>query len=108
MQKARTGTKASVFRTAVALLNRSWAEVGAGDLAPFVDERTMAEHNLAADVVDVLDARGRFHGWLRIEDGLLLGGAFAYGHPDREAAANGDERRGVSVDGRRVESLADL
>ena len=38
---------------------RSWAEVGADDLAPFVDERTLSEHVLAADVLDVLDSQGR-------------------------------------------------
>jgi hypothetical protein len=108
MQKARTGSKASVFRTAVALLNRSWAEVGADDLAPFVDEHTRAEHALAADVVDVLIARDRLHGRLHIEDGMLVGGPFAYGHPAREAAAAHGARSGVYVDGEQVTSLADL
>lgn len=107
MKKARTGTKASVFRTAVSLLNRSWAEVGADDLAPFVDEPTRIEHLLAADVVDVLDARDRLRERLRIEDGMLVGGPFAYRHPHREAADD-DARSGVFVDGRRIESLAEL
>lgn len=107
MQKARTGSKASVFRTAVALLNRSWAEVGADDLRPFIDERTATEHSLAADVVDVLMARGRIRGRLHIEDGMLVAGPFAYGHPEREAAAHG-ARSGVLVDGRQISSLAEI
>jgi hypothetical protein len=106
VRKARTGTKASVFKTAVDLLQRSWVEVGAGDLAPFVDERTMAEHVLAADVADVLDARGLLPHHLRIDDGLLVGGPFAYGHPGRDGG--GDRRAGVLVDGRPVTALDQL
>jgi hypothetical protein len=105
VSKARTGTKASVFRTAVALLQRSWTEVGADDLAPFVDERTWAEHTLAADVVDVLESRGELDHHLRITDGLLVGGRFSYGHPGRDG---GDRRAGVLVDGRPITSLAQL
>lgn len=108
MQKARTGTKAGVFRTAVALLQRSWAEVGAEDLAPFVDERTRVEHALAADVVDVLHARGRLAGRLRVVGGSLVAGPFAYGHPDRESAVRTGAPGGVLVDGRPVRSLSDL
>lgn len=103
--KARTGTKAAVFRTAIELIQRSWAEVGADDLAPFVDERTYAEHRLAADVVDVLEARGELDVRLRIVDGLLVGGRFAYGHPGRDGS---DRRAGVLVDGREISSLAQL
>jgi hypothetical protein len=108
VQKARTGTKASVFRTSVALLNRSWAEVGADDLTPFVDERTRIEHLLAADVVDVLVARDQLHDRLHLDDGMLRSGAFAYGHPEREAAHHHGADSGVFVDGRRIESIADL
>jgi len=106
VHRTRTGTKAAVFRTAINLLQRSWAEVGADDLAPFVDERTMVEHVLAADVADVLDARGLLPRRLRIEDGLLVGGPFAYGHPGRDGG--GDRRAGVLVDGRPVTALAQL
>lgn len=105
VSKARTGSKAAVFRTAVDLLQRSWAEVGAEDLTPFVDDRTMVEHRLAADVVDVLDSRGLLPSRLRIADGFLVGGPFAYGHPGRDGS---DRRAGVLVDGRTITSLAQL
>jgi hypothetical protein len=108
VQKARTGSKASVFRTAVALLNRSWAEVGADDLAPFVDERTRAEHQLAADVVDVLIAHDRLHDRLHLEEGIVVSGPFAYGHPEREAALTQGGASGVFVDGQAITSLAEL
>lgn len=103
--KARTGAKAAVFSTAVRLLQRSWAEVGADDLSPFVDERTWPEHALAADVADVLAARGELPDRLRIVDGLLVGGRFAYGHPGRDG---GDRRSGVLVDGLPITSLAQI
>jgi hypothetical protein len=108
MLKARTGTKASVFRTAVGLLNRSWAEVGADDLAPFVDADTRVEHAFAADVVDLLVAHDRLQSRLRLEGGMLVGGPFAYGHPRREAARRDGARGGVYVDDRRIESLTEL
>jgi hypothetical protein len=105
LYKARTGTKAAVFRTAVNLVQRSVTEVGADDLAPFVDERTWAEHNLAADVADLLAERGQLPERLRLVDGLLVGGAFAYGHPGRDG---GDRRAGVLVDGRTITRLDQL
>jgi len=103
--KARTGAKASVFRGAVTLLQRSSVQVGADDLSPFVDDRTLVEHALAADVVDLLVGRGLISARLRIVDGLLVGGPFAYGHPGRDG---GDRRTGVLVDGRPITSLTQL
>jgi hypothetical protein len=97
VHKARTGTKAAVFRNAVDLVARSWAEVGADDLAAFVDEDTRAEHVLAADVLDVLTSRGRVHERLRLVDSAAVSGPFAYAH-----------HAGVVVDGRRVSSLSEL
>ena len=105
MHKARTGAKAASFRTAIDVLARSWAEAGAEDLAPFVDERTCAEHAFAADVLDVLSSRGLIHGRLRLADGLAVAGPFAYGHPGRDDA---DHRVGVLVDGRPVTSLTEI
>jgi hypothetical protein len=103
--RARTGAKAAVFRTAIELLQRSWAEVGAEDLAPYVDERTYVEHNLAADVLDLLEMHGAVADRLKIDDGMLVGGSFAYGHPGRDG---GDRRAGVLVDGREITSLTQL
>lgn len=105
VSKARTGTKASVFRNAVRLIQRTWTEVGADDLAAFVDERTWVEHTLAADVADVLETRGGLDHHLRIVDGLVVGGRFGYGHPGRDGA---DRRAGVLVDGHPVTSLTQL
>lgn len=108
MQKARTGSKAPVFRTAVSLLQRVSTEVGAADLAPFVDDRAFADHALAADVLDVLRSRGVWEGRLRVDDGWLRGGAFAYGHHEREAAVRGGETSGVFVDDHPITALSDL
>ena len=96
LHKARTGTKAAVFRDAVDLVARSWAEVGADDLAPYVDEATYAEHVFAADVLDVLTSRGVVTQRLRLADARAASGPFAYG------------RGGVFVDGRPVTSLTEL
>lgn len=96
LHKARSGTKAAVFRDAVDLVARSWAEVGADELAPYVDEGTRAEHAFAADVLDVLTARGVVTERLRLVGGLAVSGPFAYG------------RTGVRVDGRTVTSLTEV
>ena len=96
LHKARTGTKAAVFRDAVDLVARSWSQVGADDLAALVDEDTRAEHAFAADVLDVLTSRGLVSERLRVSDGRAASGPFAY-------------RRGaVAVDGRSVSSLTEL
>jgi hypothetical protein len=108
LQKARTGTKAGVLRTAVALLQRSWAEVGADDLTPFLDDRTRTEHDLAASVLDTLYERGRLTERLRIVDGSLLGGPFAYRHLGSHAVTELGEPAGIHVDGRPVRSVDDL
>ena len=102
LQKTRTGTKAGVFRVAVALLQRSWAEVGADDLEPFVDDLTRAEHQLAADILDRLHAEGRLTERLRIVDGAVASGPFAYRHRASHAVTDLGQPAGVHVDGRLV------
>lgn len=108
MQKARTGTKASVFRTAVALLQRSWADAGAADLDPFLDQNARKQHRLAADVVELLESRGVSCGRLRVEDGTLVGGPFAYRHPESRAVVDRGKTPGVHVAGQQVETLSDV
>jgi hypothetical protein len=105
LTKARTGTKAPRFKAAVALLQRSWRPVTPEDLAPFVDPRTAEEHGLAADVVDLLHSRGELVEPLRIIEGWVRGGRFAYAHPGRDGA---DRRAGVLVDDRQVTSVAQV
>jgi hypothetical protein len=100
LQKARTGTKAGVFRVAVSLLQRSWAEVGAEDLEPFLDDATRAEHALAADAVDRLHAEGRLTERLRLIDGAVTSGPFTYRHPGSHAVTELGLPAGVHVDGR--------
>jgi len=97
LQKARTGTKAGVFRVAVSLLQRSWAEVGAEDLEPFVDDETRAEHEQAADVLDRLQAEGRLTERLRIVDGQVVSGPFTYRHRRSEAVRERGLAAGVQV-----------
>lgn len=105
MQKTRTGTKAGVFRVAVALLQRSWAEMGAVDLERFVDADTMKQHELAADAVDILSFDGALPDRLKILDGTLAIGPFAYRHPTSSAVTERGEAPGVFVDGRLITSL---
>jgi hypothetical protein len=99
LQKARTGTKAGVFRVAVALLQRSWAEVGAEDLEPFLDERSRADQAVAADVLDRLHAEGRLVERLRIIDGAVTSGPFTYRHHRSHAVTELGHPAGVHVDG---------
>jgi hypothetical protein len=94
LHKTRTSTKAAAFRTAVNLVQRTWATSGADDLAPYIDEATAAEHRFAADVAGLLAARGDLPDRLTIADGALVGGPFFY-------------RRGIGVNvaGRLVTTL---
>jgi hypothetical protein len=108
LQKARTGTKAGVFRTAVALLQRSWAESGADDLDSYVDAETRIQHDLAADVLDTLDARGNHPGRLLVSGGSLTGGAFTFRHPRSPAVLEQGLPAGVFIGGRPVTSLTDV
>jgi hypothetical protein len=99
LQKARTGTKAGVFRVAVSLLQRSWAEVGAEDLEPFLDDATRADHVLAAEVVTRLHAEGRLTERLRLVEGSVVSGPFTYRHPSSHAVTELGRTAGVLVDG---------
>lgn len=99
LQKARTGTKAGVFRVAVSLLQRSWAEVGAEDLEPFVDAETREEHARAADVLDQLHAEDRLTERLRIVDGEVQSGPFTYRHRRSVAVLERGLAPGIHVAG---------
>jgi hypothetical protein len=108
VQKARTGSKAAVFRTAVALLKRSWAETGADDLDPYLDDATRADHALAAEVVDRLHATGALTGRLAVAGGVVSGGPFTYRHPASPAVTEHRHPPGVEVDGRTVTTLDEV
>lgn len=108
MQKTRSGTKAGVFRTAVALLQRSWAEVGADDLDDMIDPATRSQHELAADIVEILDFKELFHDRLRIIDGALVGGPFEYRHPTSAAVLQHGATPGVLVKGQLITKITDV
>lgn len=74
VHKARTGTKAAVFRTAVDVVQLT------ADMSPCVDEHTARELEVAADVADRLEARGELPPALLLTGGRLVGGRFAYAH----------------------------
>jgi hypothetical protein len=108
MQKARTGTKAGVFRTAVDLLQRSWAEMGASDLDEWVDHDTRNLLELAADTVDILSFNEALPDRLKIIGGTLTCGPFTYRHPTSSAVAGRGELAGVFVNGNSVTSLTQV
>jgi hypothetical protein len=108
MQKTRTGTKAGVFRTAVALLQRSWAEVGADDLDDMLDPATRSQHELAADIVEILDFKDILHDRLRIVDGALVGGPFEYRHPASSSVRAHGATPGVIVRGRLINKITEV
>jgi hypothetical protein len=108
MQKARTGTKAGVFRTAVDLLQRSWAEMGASDLDEWVDSDSRAILELAADTVDILSFNEALPDRLKIINGTLTCGPFTYRHPTSSAVADRGEVPGVYVNGHAITSLTQV
>jgi hypothetical protein len=108
MQKARTGTKAGVFRTAVDLLQRSWADMGAHDLDEFITSRTLAILELVADVVDILSFNGELPERLKIVDGSLTSGPFAYRHPTSTAVVDRGLPPGIFVDGRPITRITEV
>lgn len=108
VHKARTGTKAAVYRSAVNLVQRSWAKVGAGDLAPFVDDHTAEEHLVAAELADWLERRGELDHHLRIVDGALVGGRFGYGHRLRSTGGPGVALSGPLLDGAPLRTIDQL
>jgi hypothetical protein len=108
MQKARTGTKAGVFRTAVDLLQRSWAEMGAADLDAFVDEDTRKLHELAADVVDILSFNQALPDRLKIVDGTLTCRPFTFRHPGSTAVQERGEPAGVFVNDVPITSITQV
>lgn len=91
VHKARTGTKAAVFRTAVDVVQLT------ADLRAYVDEPAAAALDLAADVADRLAARGELPHALLLTGGRLVGGRFAYTHGT-----------GVSVDDRPIVTVDQL
>jgi hypothetical protein len=108
MQKARTGTKAGVFRTAVELLQRSWADMGAHDLDEFISRQTLAILELVADVVDILSFNGVLPDRLKIVDGALTSGPFSYRHPTSTAVLDRGLPAGIYVDGRPITRITEV
>ena len=108
MQKTRTGTKAGVFHTAVDLLQRSWAEMGAHDLDEFVDHDTLALLELAADIVDILSFNKALPDRLRIIDGTLTCGPFMFRHPGCTAVLEDGLAPGVLVDDRPITRITQV
>ena len=88
---------AGVFRTAVDLLQRSWAEMGASDLDRFVDEETRKLHELAADTVDILSFNQALPDRLKVVDGTLTCWPFTFRHPRSSAVVERGEPAGVFV-----------
>ena len=108
MQKARTGTKAGVFRTAVDLLQRSWAEMGASDLDEWVDGDSRALLELAADTVDILSFNEALPDRLKIIHGTLTCGPFTYRHPTSSAVVERGEAAGVFVNGHTITRITEV
>jgi hypothetical protein len=92
----------------VALLQRSWAEVGADDLDDMIDPATRSQHELAADIVEILDFKEVLRDRLRIVDGALTGGPFEYRHPTSSAVREHGATPGVIVRGQLIERITQV
>lgn len=96
LRRTRAGSRRHTYHPALALLRRASEPLGPDHLAAFADERTRAQHDLAASVLVQLEARGVTVPPLRSDHGGLTAGPFGFHHPGRRG--DPDQVDGVRLD----------
>jgi hypothetical protein len=87
MQKARSGSKARSYRTAVAVLDRCAAPLSIDDVRARCDDHTVRQHRLVLDLLDRMGTHGHPDAQqLRVHDGTLRAGPLRYLHHHRADA----------------------
>jgi len=87
MQKARSGSKARSYRTAVAVLDHCATPITSDDVSALCDDQTVRQHQLVLDLLDRMVKHGHPDaGQLRVHDGTLRAGPLRYLHHHRAEA----------------------
>lgn len=86
LAKARSGTARVAYQPALDLLERISAGPALDDVAPFVDRRNAAHHDLLRTVVTALEAQGRVVAPFRSWRGELFSGHLRYLPPGERGA----------------------
>mgnify|MGYP001455414501 CR=1 FL=1 len=93
--RTRAGNRRHTYQPALAMLRRAASPLLAEHMQAFADQRTRAQHDLLASVLDHLDADNGRRTLLRSHHGALVGGPVRYQHPARRG--EGDAIDGIWV-----------
>ena len=83
LRRAKSPNRVKTYGPALSMLDRVGEPLGADDILPFCDRRTLVQHQLLVAVLDGLGARGLEIAGLRAIDGSLEAGGLRYSHPRR-------------------------
>jgi hypothetical protein len=87
LRRTRAGSRRHTYRPALSLLRRADEPMEAAHLAAFADERTRAQHDLLASVLQHLEDVTGSAPVLRSDHGGLSAGGLTYHHPGRRGDA---------------------
>jgi hypothetical protein len=87
LRRTRAGTRRHTYQPALAMLRRAGDPVGAEHLAAYCDERTTAQHDLLASVLDRVEQATDRRPPLRNDHGGLTAGPVTYRHPGKRSVA---------------------
>ena len=106
LRRTRAGSRRHTYRPALALLRRAAEPMGADHLTAFADERTSAQHDLLAAVIERVEQATRSPLLLRTDRGAITGGPVTYHHPGRVGDVGHPD--GVTVAGTMVATVAEV
>jgi hypothetical protein len=81
LKRTRSGKKKDSYLPAIAMLDRVGDPVSPGDLVPFCDRRTRAQHRVLMTIVERLEQEGGRLPEFRAEQSVLYAGPLQYHHP---------------------------
>ena len=81
VRRVRAGTRRATYYPALRVLEVAYEPLGADDLAPYCDQRTVKQHRLLVDLVGRFAEAGVFLPRFRANRGGLRAGPLEYYHP---------------------------
>ena len=97
LRRTRAGSRRNTYRPALAVLRRAGEPLGPGHLAPLVDDRTRAQHDLLAAALQRLEDVTGTRPPLRSDRGGLTAGPLTFHHPGR--TDDPDQVDGITIGG---------